>query len=85
MTMHFICYRRCYQVEMAMEDFMVVMDHDGSDTQIETALPDALFNVEYGGHFGPTLNFDVANEDDTAELHDKTIKAIERWVLENRT
>ena len=59
--------RRSYRVEITVEEMVAILDRDARCFQsLFECLQslDGVINVEYDGHFGPNVFYDVNDEDD---------------------
>jgi len=76
---------RSYCYEMEVDDFMAVEHRDDEcDTWEETLCArlealEGVSRVDYNGHFGANIFFNIDTEDDTHELNEKMIRMINDW------
>jgi len=83
---------RSYSVELPVEDFIKL---EKAEDDLDSELGQEMLNdrleketaaqkIEYNGHFGAQIMFEIAVDDDTEQEHDKIKKLINDQVMRAR-
>jgi len=77
--------RRSYCYEIEVEDFIAIEERDDAQDIWEDTLCaqleafEGVSRVDYNGHFGPNIFFNIDADIDTHELNEKMIRMINDW------